>query len=156
MAGRGVFFAVSSDQERRLLGGGDVVECVEDIEEEWDRDWLVEMDGAWDAIHRCLNVDPLDEWPLRQAVISERQLHDGDDYVVSYLDAAHVAAAASLLDGLDDLDMTDRYYQIDKHGYERPLDADDLGYTLENFRDMKDFFRKAAAAGRAVIFTVDQ
>jgi hypothetical protein len=56
MACRGVFFALSKEDETKLLTADDsdtVVEIVtEEIEERWDEEWLQEMDKSWDAIHR--------------------------------------------------------------------------------------------------------
>jgi len=58
MACRGVFFALTKEEEAKLLAAADsdaVVEIItEEIEERWDREWLVEMDKSWDAVHRCL------------------------------------------------------------------------------------------------------
>src|SRR5689334_8829988 len=50
MASRGVFFALTKEEETRLLaaaGTDAVVEIMTDeIEERWDRQWLVEMDKS--------------------------------------------------------------------------------------------------------------
>gem|GEM_PF-7118074 len=58
MACRGVFFALTKEEEAKLLAAPDseaVVEIItEEVEERWDREWLVEMDKSWDAVHRCL------------------------------------------------------------------------------------------------------
>lgn len=51
--------------------------------------------------------------------------------------------------------MRNRYLLIDSDDYEFELGEDDLRYTWENFLDVRRFFRKAADAGRAVVFTVD-
>ena len=45
---------------------------IEEIEDRWDRDWLVETDKAWDAIHRCLTGGTLELWPHAAA-----QVHPG-------------------------------------------------------------------------------
>jgi hypothetical protein len=59
MGCRGVLFAITEDQARRLRAarGGDaaVLSIVQDeIEEAWDQAHLCQTDKAWDAIHRCL------------------------------------------------------------------------------------------------------
>jgi Domain of unknown function (DUF1877) len=59
MAGRGVHFALTAEEEARLVDEPDgdddhLIDVLGEIEERWDRDWLVETDKAWDAIHRCL------------------------------------------------------------------------------------------------------
>jgi len=58
VACRGVHFAITESDAARLLGAPDdtrVLEIIQDeIEEQWDEEWLYQTDKAWDAIHRCL------------------------------------------------------------------------------------------------------
>lgn len=58
MACRGVYFALSDDDARRLKdidGDASVLKFIqEELESRWDEEWLQETDKAWDAIHRCL------------------------------------------------------------------------------------------------------
>jgi len=59
MACRGVHFAITNEVANKLLSlvGDDdaVIEFIqEEIEEQWEVDWLAESDKAWDAMHRCL------------------------------------------------------------------------------------------------------
>jgi hypothetical protein len=53
MACRGVFFALTKEEEAKLLAAPSsdaVVEIItEEIEERRDRNWLVEVDKSWDA-----------------------------------------------------------------------------------------------------------
>ena len=57
MACRGVHFALTSQEDQRLLAATNdaaVVEILqEEVEERWNEEWLYETDKAWDAIHRC-------------------------------------------------------------------------------------------------------
>ena len=58
MACRGVHFALTVEEREQLLAlvetQGDVIGFIqEDIEEQWDTEWLCETDKAWDAIHRA-------------------------------------------------------------------------------------------------------
>src|SRR5688572_22344722 len=89
---RGVYFALDSTQEARLLShrtDEKTMKCIEEeIEGIWDEDWLAETDKAWDAIHRCLSEGSLrcrGENILEKFVLCGRQLHRSSAYTVSYL-----------------------------------------------------------------------
>lgn len=98
MACRGVHFALTDEQREQLLAivesQGDVISFIqEDIEEQWDTEWLCETDKAWDAIHRCLTDGTLsddDSTPFHWCILNGSQMHDGDDYIVSFVDAPNV------------------------------------------------------------------
>jgi hypothetical protein len=52
--------------------------------------------------------------------------------------------------------MRKRYDRIDPADYDEvEMGDEDFAYTWENFLDVRKFYRKAAEADRAVIFTVD-
>jgi hypothetical protein len=158
----GSHFALSRDQERRLLAAADaddqdmVGEILEEIEEtdSYTDDLRVGTDKAWDAIHRCLSDGSLDPdrgaYPLSYAILGGRHLHD--DYYVCYISAAEVRDIAAALHGIDEADLRRRYDHMDKD-YQQPRDDVDFRYTWENFRDMRAFYDRAAASGRAVNFT---
>jgi hypothetical protein len=165
MGARGVHFALAAEAERRLLaaaaeGDDSVIELIEEIEEEWERPYLVETDKAWDAIHRCLSDGSLDlgggAYPLSHAILGGRQLYDGEDYFVCYVPADQVRDVAGALEPLDEAWLRERYLTLDPDDYGQPIDDEDFVYTWANLRDLADFFVLAAGAGRAVIFTVDQ
>ena len=150
----GVHFAITADQERALLaadaeGDSDMIEeLLEEIEELWDDDGLkVDTDKAWDPIHRCLTDGTLDpdggEYPLSHTILGGRHLHD-DIYFV-YVGADEVREVAEALDGVDEMWFRPRF--------ERLEDEDDWDYVWVNFVDVKEFYGRAAAAGRAVVFT---
>ena len=161
MASRGVYFALTADEESALLAASsdeDVLEILqEEIEERWNEEWLAETDKAWDALHRCLGDGTLalDATPLAKCVLGGRQLHDGDDYIVSYLTALEVKSLVAPLDQLDDRWFAARYATLAETDYDGPCDKDDQEYTWESFEAMRDLFRRAGTAGRAVVFTVD-
>ena len=46
--------------------------------------------------------------------------------------------------------------RLDPDQYDGPIDEEDWEYTWDYFADVQKFFAKAAEAGRAVVFTVDQ
>lgn len=182
MACRGVLFALDADDQAALLaaatpekpkgwkalfglGGGtpdrdeQVMAVIEAIEERWDEDWLCETDKAWDAIHRALSGSRLDfalSSPRNGVILGGRSLHRGEDYLISYKDAALVRDVAAAASTISDEDMGALYDQIDPDQYDGPMDADDRGYTVDNFSEVREFYARAAAAGRSVVFTVDQ
>src|SRR6478752_8070949 len=101
MSCRGVFFALTKEEEKKLLAAPNsdtVVEIItEEIEERWDREWLVEMDKSWDAVHRCLGDGSLrTSQPSlsAKAVLGGRQLSFNADWIISYLTADEVEQVA--------------------------------------------------------------
>jgi hypothetical protein len=115
----------------------------------------VDTDKAWDAMHRCLTDGTLSpdagEYPLNHAVLGGRHLH-GDCYVV-HVGASEVRDVAVALRGIDRAWLRARFDAIDDPGYVGAADDDDFEDTWSNFVDVRDFYGRAAAAGRAVIFT---
>jgi hypothetical protein len=57
---------------------------------------------------------------------------------------------------VDEAWMRRRYDGIDPDEYQGFLDDEDFEYTWYWFGEVRDFYRQAALANRAVIFTVDQ
>jgi hypothetical protein len=133
---------------------------IEEIEEAWDREFLVQSDKAWDAIHRCLTDGSLlyvsGRYPLNHCICGGRQLHQGEGYTVSFVSTDQVKDIAAALAKVIKTWMRRRYSQIDPDEYNYvQMGDEDFNYTWENFVDVRRFYRRAAEAGRAVIFTVD-
>ena len=158
----GVHFAITPEQERSLLAADDngdsdtVGELLEEIEESCDDDELkVDSDKAWDAIHRCLTDGTLDpeggRYPLSHAVLGGRHLHD--EYYVVYITAAEARDVADALQAVDRTWLRHRFDALDDPDYRGARDDDDFDYTWDGFVDVRAFYQRAAAAGRAVIFT---
>ena len=170
MACRGVFFALTKAEETKLLAAADsdaVVEIItEEIEERWDREWLVEMDKSWDAVHRCLGDGSLRASQpslTAKAVLGGKQLSSSPDWIVSYLTADEVELLAVALARIDQPEFRRRYFGlkkkflwIDRTEYDGPIGEQDLEYSWSNFEGMRLLFSKAAAAHRAMVFSVDQ
>ncbi len=157
MPGRGVHFAVSEPELERLLaarGDDAVMEEVQKIEERWEKAWLIETDGAWWAIHLALSSKRAPSGLVR-AVLGGRSLYRGDDFHVVLVAAKDVAAVADVLAQLDQPSFKRLYDQIDRKAYGRALSAEDFAYTWENFVPLQNFWKHAADAERAVVFTVD-
>jgi hypothetical protein len=142
MTSRGVHFALTARQERQLLGAvGDddaVMDLIEEIEEDWDDQYVLETDKAWAEIDRCLGEEP----PLGLAVLGGRQVYDGDDYLAHYVSADEVERVAEALAPLDEAWLSERC-------------EEEFDYIWENFADLKAFFELAAKQRRSVLFTAD-
>jgi len=159
----GVHFALTDDEARRLQGAGDtsvVLAVVDEIEDRWDEAWLAKSDKAWDAMHRCLSNGTLfydeGEYPLNRTVLGGKHLYDGDDYVVSYVAPNEVKDVAAALAPITEADFRKRYDAIDPDEYDGEHGAEDFNFTWDRFRSVRDLYKKAAEAGRSVVFTVDQ
>jgi hypothetical protein len=163
MACRGVHFALTDEDARRLLAAeanDQVLAFVDELEDRWDEAWLVQSDKVWDAMHRCLSNGTLyydeGEYPLNRTVLGGKHLYDGDDYVVAYVAPSEVKDVAAALASISRSDFRTRYDLIDEDDYDGARGDEDFAATWEGFQAVRDLYRKAAAEGRAVVFTVDQ
>ena len=83
-------------------------------------------------------------------------IQDDDGYYVIYLTAAEVGVVAEQLAAID-AEALGRLYDEHLPGSDyEDVRPEDREYTLGWYEDLPKFFAKAAAAGRSVIFTVDQ
>ena len=74
---------------------------------------------------------------------------------MNFITSTDVKAAAALMQGIDQTALRSAYDRIDPAKYLDKSETD-FEYTWMWFEVLKAFFRKAADAGRAVLFTVDQ
>ena len=65
-------------------------------------------------------------------------------------------AVTAALDSIDETWLRERYDLIDPEDYQGVLEDEDFEYTWHYLQDVRDLYKRAAAAGRSVIFTVDQ
>ena len=163
MACRGVFFAVPADTMDRLYeaeGDVELMAVIEELEDAWDEDNLAPCDKTWDALHRLLTTGRLDygngEYPFSHAVLGPRQLHDGDDYIVSVVEPDEVKDVAVALGGVTEAWFRERYRTVVPRDYALEYGEDDLLSTWDWFGGVRELYAKAAARDRAVVFTVDQ
>ncbi len=182
MGTRGILFALSGEDEQRLLqartpsppkglfsrlglgprkaaGSSAVIDFLSSVEERWDEAWLCETDSSWDAIHRALGDGTLSHSLVpvgKGAILGGEQLYEGDAHLVSYKDSKLVRQVAAVTQSITNEDMGALYDGIDQDAYGFPKDADDRAYTVDWFAAIRDFYAKAAEAGRAVVFHVSQ
>ena len=159
----GVHFALTDEQTRTLLGlSGDeeVMSFIEEIEENWDEDWLAESDKAWEEIHRCLTDGELShrngEYPFRLCILGGKQLYSEGDYIVNFIDATQVADLSEALNSVDFEWMRKKYSEINFQNYADVPDDGNFQYVWTWFQGIKSLLLKATGANRAVIFTADQ
>ncbi len=170
MGCRGVYFALTENDVQKLVGANndaEVLEIVqEDIEERWDKEWLQETDKAWDAIHRCLTDGTLvckGKSILEKCVLGGKQLHQGNNYIVSLLNPTEVKEVSEALKSINEDLLRKKYFGLKKKflwfditRYDGPIGEEDFSYTWSYFEAIRMFFGKASKADRSVIFTVDQ
>lgn len=163
MIGLGVHFALTDEEAGRLLaleGNLAIMAFVEEIEGGADQGRCYSSDNSWDALHRCLSNGTIyydeGDYPLNRAVLGGKHLYDADDYVVAYVAPNEVKDVAAAMSSISDQDLRTRYDLIDPDDYDGKHGGEDFKVTLEKFQGLRDFYQKSAAAGRAVVFTVEQ
>lgn len=159
----GIHFALSAEEAAPLLAADEndaVLTFIESLEEKWDEAWLSQTDRFWDPLHRCLSNGTVfydeGEYPLNRAILGGKHLYDGDDYVVAYIAPNEVKDVSAALAPLTEQDLRKRYDAIDPDDYDGEHGEKDFKETWDQFLVLREFYKKAAAAGRAVVFTVDQ
>ena len=162
MAGLGVHFALTDEESQRLLaadGNQGVLAVVEQLED-GAGERAFDSERAWDALHRCLSNGTIyydeGDYPLNRAVLGGKHLYDGDDFVAAYVSPDEVKDVAAALAPISEQDLRKRYDAIDPDDYDGEPGDEDFAYIWEHFTAVRDLFKKAADAGRSVVFTVDQ
>jgi hypothetical protein len=163
MGCRGVLFAIDQQETQALRGAisdDQVQAVVAAIEERWDERFLGQTDKAWDAIHRCLTDGTLawgnGSFPRNRCILGGESLHHGEEYVVTLTEARDVPAVAAALQQVTEAEMRQAYDRLDPADNGPEWSEEDFEYTWSWFQEVRDLWSRAAAAGRAVIFTVDQ
>jgi hypothetical protein len=156
----GLHFALTAADEKRLLSSsaGDRFELVnEEFEENYPDEWICDSDVRWDAIHRALNGGQLSydfNTPIEGVILGGKSLSEEDDYVISYKTAAQVAGIAAALARLDKARFREGYFAIDPEEYGDKLSEYEFEACWSTVEELRDFYARAAAAARSVIFTV--
>jgi Domain of unknown function (DUF1877) len=174
MACLGVHFAITPDVAERLtrdrpLSNAEVVAFLEDLDRQFNalhaEGWVEMTDKAWDGIHRSLTDGKLEpgNTPRQLCILgaTERfwvRREDGElEYIVNLLEPGDVRGVADAIRGIDRADLLRGYERIDPDSfYALCMSEEDFEATWDSFRSLREFFERAAAAGRWVIFRVDQ
>ena len=143
-----------SDDRARLSYVQEVIESTFYVSHE---NWLVELDKAWDAIHRTLTDGKLGwhngSFPFSHAILGGEKFYQLDDYIVTLKTPAEVKEIAKTLLAVEEHRFKQNYFQIDAADYGMPTTDEDYEYTWAYFGEMREFYRRAAEAGRFVLFT---
>lgn len=167
MACLGVLFALDEPLVERLTALEDSAERLDFLQLEVEEDFfenqperVYETDKAWDAIHRCLTDGRLGwdngAYPLNHVILGGEQLYDGDDYIMSLKSPAQVREIATALAAVTLQQLRDAYFRLPADDYDGLIGLEDWQYTWDWFEGLPEFYRRAAEAGRSVLFTVDQ
>jgi hypothetical protein len=144
----------SDDEDRLDYLQGDI----EEIYFEDHPEWVCELDKAWDAIHRTLTDGNLEwkngEYPLNHFILGGEILYSQDDYIISLKSPQQVSDIYNALAKVTAEQFKEKYLRIDKKAYE--TSDEDLEYTWEWFDQSREFWKRAAADQRYVLFTADQ
>jgi uncharacterized protein DUF1877 len=163
----GVHFALTEAQVKKLRRFADDEKRLEylqdEIEEELlgrESEWAFQTDKAWDAIHRSLTDGDLTyengEYPLSHVILGGEPLYFEDDYIMSLKTPQQVSDVAKAIQRVTQERLRSGYRLIDSEMYGFELTDDDFEYTWSSFQGLPEFWARAAAAGRYVLFTADQ
>ena len=164
MTARGVLFAITADDLSAIEASADaetrVEYIVEEIEGRWEAGFVLELDKAWDALHRCFANGRLEqgagEYPLNAAVLGRETIDAGPHYFVGLTRAADVAEVARALEDIDDRWIAEAYRTNVPVDYAPEYGDEDLDYSIHWFHGLPAFWRSALEGKRSVIFTVDR
>ena len=95
-------------------------------------------------------------YPLNHAVLAGEILYSESDYIMSLKTPAQVTDAAKAMADLTEAEFRKRYFAIKPCDYGSPVTEEDFQYTWDWFQGVRDFYAKAAAENRFVLFTADQ
>jgi hypothetical protein len=159
-----VHFAIEPALMNRLLDAKSdaaVLEILQkEVDQPWEESWLHQSDKSWDALHRCLSdgslAIPKKFEPLAAAVLGGEHIYGGDDYIIAVVRPERVRSVADALAGVTHEWLRKRYDALSPRDYDGDIGDEDFEYTWNWFQGLPDLFARAASAGRAVIFTVDQ
>lgn len=120
----------------------------------------VEMDKAWEPIHRCLTGDRslglFFTWgpmPLKLCVLGGRQIFRLGHRTASLVDADKVPRLAKALAKIDRAWMHERFFQLPDEQFHE-IDEVEFAWVWEHFELLPPFFSKATSEGNAVICTI--
>jgi hypothetical protein len=163
----GVHFALSEAQVKKLLRFADDERRLEYLQEKIEEELLghgsedaFETDKAWDALHRSLTGGELaydnGKYPLSHVILGGEPIYIEDDYIMSLKTPEQVRAIAAAIKSVTKEQVQAGYMRIDANAYGAELSEDDFEYTWSNFDGLPEFFARAAANGKYVLFTADQ
>jgi hypothetical protein len=120
----------------------------------------VDMDKAWEPIHRCLTGDrtpdlypPGGPMPLKLVVLGGRQIFRLGYRTASMVDADKVPRVAKALAKIDQAWLSERFFKLPDTQFHE-IDDVTFGWVWEHFQELPPFFARAAADKNAAICTI--
>lgn len=155
----GNFLAVSQSALAALVADPASVESVIYPDSDPDPETHLDIDKSWHAIHYTLNESPWGgEGPLAAVVLGGQELGEDIGYgPARYLAPPEVAAVASALELVAPEDFSAKFNpaaldaaEIYPQGWEDSM-PEALDYVLDNYRQLRAFYKAAASRGEAVL-----
>jgi len=159
----GMHFAINKTDVKKLLAleeDEDRIEYVSDVIEERDDDWSVETDKSWFAIDLSFTAADQDsrdikiDGPLAFVIFGGQWLCTGEEYVMVLKTPEQVQQVAEQLSTITEAAFRARYRVIAPTVYGEELNDEYEDYTWSYYSQVVEFYKKAAAAKRSVLFTV--
>jgi Domain of unknown function (DUF1877) len=163
----GVHFALDERTVRKLKSFRTTKERLaylrEEIEEDYFEnhgDWLQETGKAWDGIHRALTDGKFDwnngPYPLNAVIMNGEDLYRESGHILSLKDPSQVRDIAAALRDVAKVWLRQGYDLITPANCDWDTSEEDWDYTWFSFQELRDFYQRAAAANRYVLFSADQ
>jgi len=104
------------------------------------------------------------EVTLRACVLGGNQLTERDDWILSYVQPDLVKRVSARIDEIDEAWFRSRYFLLDElpegvtgsWRYQLKPSEQDFEYMWSYFGAVREFYKRAATRGLAVLFAVDQ
>jgi|SRR5580765_676615 len=163
----GAHFALDDRSMRKLRSFKSKQELldyfIDEVEEDYfntQSEWLAETDKSWDAIHRSL-TDGQFGWnngtyPLNHVIMGGERMYDGDDYILVLKTPHQIRDVATALAPLTRKQLRQGYSLINTENCDWEPSEEDFEYVWSFFPPLQQFFARAAAAERFVVFSADQ
>ena len=126
-----------------------------------NRKLALDLDKAWDGIHRCLSGtqefdDQTGDQPLSHCILGGAIL-DVDDLVIRLVDLPKVVEVAEHLSWVTEEWFRSRYLWIQEPDFLGRFshDEDDFSYHWSSIPYLQEYYRKAAAEEKLVLFSGD-
>jgi hypothetical protein len=120
----------------------------------------IDMDKAWEPIHRCLTGDRCPDLsfrcgplPLKLAVLGGRQIFRHGYRTASLVDADKVPRVAKALAKIDRAWMYERFFNLPDTQFHE-INDEMFDWMWEHFEKLPPFFNQVASDGNAVICTI--
>jgi hypothetical protein len=163
----GLHFALTEQEAAHLRSLPDdasrLEHLLEDLEDTYfgeHPDLMAQSDKSWDAMHRALADGKLTwrggEYPLNHVVLAGELLYQKSDHIMSLKTPPQVRDIAEALPAITEAEFRRRYFAIDAASYGFPMSEQDLDYTWDWFKGVRDLYLRAASEGRFVLFTASQ